>query len=318
VKTFKAIVTLGPSILDSDKLKEINGLGKCIYRINGAHVDANLAEKIINQVRSILKNPEIMIDLPGNKIRTANLSDPIRLNKREVFSLNNYEINYPFFYTHLKKGDIIKANDSIFTFEVLEIEGTTIKFLSYSDGILLSNKGLHARGIHKEIPFFFEKDIKLIECAKKNKIGYVALSFVRTVDDVLQAKNYLDKTEISIFAKIETAMALENLESILQEVSFINIDRGDLSTDIDILELAELQDKIIRTGLNAGKHVYLATQFLKNMENNPIPLIPEIIDLCRTMKQGISGIQLSEETAVGKYPMDCVKLIFDVANKINE
>jgi pyruvate kinase len=313
---FKPIITLGPSILDNDKLKKIDSIGKCIYRINGAHADDIISSNIINQVKGILPDAEIMIDLPGNKVRTANLLEPIRLIKGETFDLSDYEINYSKFYSHLKKGDIIKANDSIFTLEVIDIKGSTLKILSHSDGILLTNKGLHVHNIHKDIPFLFERDLKLIECAIKNKIHYVSLSFVRTVEDVVQAKKLLDNTSIIIFAKIETAMAVKNLESILKEVDNINVDRGDLSTDIDILKLAEIQDTIIKIGLKHNKNVYLATQFLKNMENNPIPLIPELIDLCKTLKDGISGIQLSEETAVGKYPIECIKLIFDAARNI--
>jgi pyruvate kinase len=189
--------------------------------------------------------------------------------------------------------------------------------LSHSDGLLLSNKGLHARGIHSEIPFLFERDHDLIKAACPAGINYLAASFVRTADDVREVKKLISEKNIYFIAKVETAAAVKNLSSILDEIEAILIDRGDLSTEIDILKLAMVQEKIIAEGLRRKKHIYLATQFLKNMETNPIPLISEVIDLCKTVSSGIRGIQLSEETAVGRYPVECVKLVFDAlaANK---
>lgn len=314
--SFKLIVTLGPSILDKDKLQKIDECGECLYRINGAHVDGEKTKKVVAHVRTILPEAKIMVDLPGNKVRTANLSEPIRLMKGEVLFLYDYQINYSDFYTHLKKGDIVRANDSIFTLEVVEIDGSIIKLLSHSDGLLLTNKGLHVRGIHANIPFVFKKDRKLIKAACDCNIDYLALSFVRTAEDIKEVKNLLRRDDLHLIAKVETKAAVKNVEHILKEVDSILVDRGDLSTEIDILKLAAVQDKIVKTAFKGKKNVYLATQFLKNMEKNPIPLIPEVIDLCKTLKAGISGIQLSEETAVGKYPVDCVRLVFDVLRNI--
>ncbi|MFH1305372.1 MAG: pyruvate kinase [Candidatus Omnitrophota bacterium] len=191
------------------------------------------------------------------------------------------------------------------------MDKTFLKLLSHSDGMLLSNKGLHVKGIHGGIPFLFEKDKSLIGLANEIGAEYVSLSFVRDARDILEAKKSLKK-DIHVIAKVETRAALENLPEILGEVESVLMDRGDLSTEIDMLELSEAQDEVIGSALRAGKNIYLATQFLKNMEKNPIPLISEIMDLCKTVKSGVSGIQLSEETAVGRYPIECVKMVFDV------
>lgn len=328
MKTFKTIVTIGPSMLDEEKLKKVNALGECIFRINGAHADARQAAELIDRVRNILPDADLMIDLPGNKVRTANLTEPIRLVNGETITLYDNQVNFREFYTFVNKGDIVRANDSVYTLEVVGIEDSTIKLLSHSDGLLLTNKGLHVRGIHQDIPFLFDRDKELIDVACTYSISHLALSFVRNVQDVLDAKSLITNNEIHIISKIETKSAVENIESILNEVDTINVDRGDLSTEIDILELANYQQYIIDKGLAANKNVILATQFLKNMETKPIALIPEIIDLCRTVQLGITGIQLSEETAVGKYPVECVRLIFDavkanitdqsIENKIHE
>jgi len=312
---FRIIATLGPSILDEKKLKKISKYGDCIYRINGAHITEKQVPKLVKQVRTALPRAEIMVDLPGNKVRTNNLSEPIRLIKGESFTLYDYQVNFPDFFAHLKKGDIIKANDSIFTLKVIKANKDRAKLLSHSNGLLLSNKGLHVKGIHKDIPFLFEKDLKLIDISRSSDVDYLSLSFVRTANDIREAKKVLKGCDMHVVAKIETLSAINNLDNIFGEVESILVDRGDLSTEIDLLELAMAQEKIVEAGIRANKDVYLATHFLKNMETKPIPLISEIIDLQRTIKTGIKGIQLSEETAIGRYPLECVKLVFDAYKK---
>ena len=317
--SFKIVVTIGDTLISNpEKLKKIDSYGDCIYRINGAHVDSGTLPRIIENLRAKLEAPKIMLDLPGNKIRTMSLSEPIPLIRGEMFELHDYQVNYPDFFSHLKRDDLMLANDSTSLLEVREINGATIKVLSHSDGILQNNKGLHVRGIHQDIPFLFPKDIELIEVTSKEKLDYMAISFVRQAEDIKEAKKVLAKNKNSgtqIFAKVETAKAIENLEHIFKEVDYISLDRGDLSADIGILDLPVAQEHVIDLAKRAGKNIYLATQFLKNMENNPVPLIAEIIDLHRTIKRGVSGIQLSEETALGKYPCECVKLGFDIFNQ---
>lgn len=318
--SFKIIITVGDALISNPKkLKQIDSYGDCIYRINGAHIDTDNLPTIVKALRGILGAPDIMLDLPGNKVRTEGLSEPIRLAKGETFELHDYQINYPRFYAQLKTGDLILTNDSTATLEVKEINGTAIKIMAHSDGLLSNRKSLHVRGAYRNIPFLFKKDIELIRIASLEKLAYISLSFVRTGEDVKEVKKILldNQNDMSqIIVKVETQDAVKNLDAILKETSHINLDRGDLSSDIGMLELPDAQEYIINSSKRAGKYVYLATQFLKNMEQNPIPLIAEVMDLHKTIKSGISGIQLSEETAVGKYPVECVKLIRDIFSKL--
>jgi len=316
---FKLIVTVGEALTGSpEKLKKIDSLGSCIYRINGAHVSPEHLPETVKNIRSILKKPRIMIDLPGNKVRLNGISEPIRLKKGERFLIHDFQLNYPKFVTHLKKGDIMLANDSTVKMEIIGIKGRSLNILSHSDGILHKNRGLHVPHVHGHIPFLFQRDVDLIKQACKLKIDYLSLSFVRKADDVREAKALLKRNrgaDMEIFAKIETGEALENLGYIFREVGMINIDRGDLSSDIGLLKLSGVQERVIDSAKRAGKKVFLATQFLKNMEKSPVPLIAEIMDLFKTIKSGVSGIQLSEETAIGLYPVECVKLVFDIYNQ---
>lgn len=309
--TFGIIVTIGPSVLAGETLEMINQSGPCIYRINGAHSDAKSASELIKIIRSRLPEAKIMIDLPGNKIRTANLDNPIQLNKNEPFSMRKTQFNFDKFHEFVKKGDIIFANDSTLKIEVMSVDSFFIHFKSHSDGILNTNKGFHLQGINDGLPFLFQRDLDLIEVSNKEKIAFISLSFVRNAQDVREAKKFIEDSS-RIFAKIETKQSLSHLEEIMAEADNFNVDRGDLSADIGLVNIPSAQEKIISTAKSLNKKIFLATQFLKSMENQPVPYIAEVSDLARSIQIGINGIQLSEETAIGKYPKECVHLAFEM------
>ncbi len=312
----KIIATVGPSLLHTTPLNEVHN-DRNIYRINGAHGGVDDIEKYIQEIRSQVSNAAILMDLPGNKVRTSNFEyGYIDIKENKEFDIAFNQTNYKDFYKHLNVGDEIWANDSIFRFNVINInkEESKITFLSHSTGRLLNNKGMHVRGIHQDIPFLFEKDLELIKLANKHKLDYVGLSFVRNADDILEAKELINESKI--ISKVETLSAVENLNDILEIVDYILIDRGDLSTEIGLEKVPSYQKYIIEKALFYNKKVFLATQFLKTMEFNMLPTIAETIDLYNTLKSGIYGIQMSEETAVGKYPKECLETISTMMNEI--
>ena len=183
---------------------------------------------MISQVREIIPDAKLIVDLPGNKIRTKNLSEPIRLINGETFELLHHQINYKEFYKYIKHGNIISANDSLYKMEVLDVCSTGIKRLSHSDGLLFNNKGLYIQGINCNFSFLLNADIKLIEIVCKCNVDYLSLSYVRTVDDIKTAKRMISShspPKIKIIIKIETAAAVKNIDSILREVDLINVDR---------------------------------------------------------------------------------------------
>jgi len=312
------IATVGPSLLHKTPLKEVHN-ENIIYRINGAHGNIESIESYIQEIKNQIPNAKILMDLPGNKIRTANFEyGYIDVEEGKEFEIYFHQFNYKNFYKHIKEGDIVLANDSIFKFEVVKIdnENKKIIFKSHSTGKLLNNKGFHIKGVSKTLPFLFDKDKELINLANKYSLDFVGLSFVRDENDIQEAKNLIKNS--SIIAKVETLSAVNNLDKILENVENILIDRGDLSTDVGILEVPKYQKYIIEKALFYNKKVFLATQFLKSMENNPIPTFPEVIDLYNTLKTGIYGVQLSEETAVGKYPKECINIVFETQKRLKE
>jgi len=303
----KYILTVGPALGREVCLGEVHS-DKNIYRINGAHGSLEEIEDNIQNIRAQIPEAEILMDLPGNKVRTANLDNGIVLQKGEQFTLRCDQFNYPGFYKHVKPGMTAWANDSVFEFEVVSAQEEKIVFLSKSDGVLMNNKGVHVRGIHEDIPFLFGKDRDLIRLANRYKLDYVGLSFVRSADNVREAKALLNQ-DVKVICKIETVDAVNRIDEILPLVKYILVDRGDLSTDIGIEKIPRFQKYIIEKALYYDVKIFLATQILKNMETKPIPTIGEIEALYEILKAGIYGVQMSEETAVGKYVKGCVQIL---------
>lgn len=309
------ILTTGPALLHEVPLEEVHD-ERNIYRINGAHGSIDDIESYIQEIRRQIPDADILMDLPGNKVRTRNLPNGgIKVEKGKEFAIPSDCFNYVEFYKHIKPGMTAWANDSIFEFEVVSSNEKEIIFLSKSDGILINNKGVHIRCIHEQIPFLFEKDKQLIELANKWSLEFVGLSFVRNPENVKEAKSLLSKRS-DVITKIETLDAVENINDILPLTNYILVDRGDLSTDIGVEKIPRYQKFIIDKALFFDVKVFLATQVLKNMETKPIPTIGEIEALYEIYKSGVYGVQMSEETAVGKYVKNCVDTLLKMEEEI--
>lgn len=309
------ILTVDPALLDEVSLTEIHD-ARNIYRINGAHGNIEEVENKIIKIREQIPDADILMDLPGNKVRTENLPDGgVMIETGKVFEISSKCFNYKDFYKHLKPGMIAWANDSVFEFEVVSSDADRIEFLSKSDGVLINNKGIHVRGIHDYIPFLFEKDLQLIQLANKWALSFVGLSFVRKPDNINEVRTLLrGKTEL--ITKIETLDAVNHINDILPLTNYILIDRGDLSTDIGVERIPRFQKYIIDKALYFDVKIFLATQILKSMETKPIPTIGEIEALYDIYKSGVYGVQMSEETAVGKFVKKCIETLINMEQEV--
>ena len=182
---FELIVTVGPSIMDAERLRRVAAKADCLFRINGAHaVEMDQVRRTIAFVRDCLPQAKILIDLPGNKIRVAHLQEPVPLLKGRTFILFHGQFNYKDFHRHLKPGQTVLANDSLFRFEVARVAGDHIEFLSHSDGELTNSTGFHLQGESLDLPFLFDKDRELIAVGVEQKVAALSLSFIRAAADV--------------------------------------------------------------------------------------------------------------------------------------
>ncbi|MCO5141930.1 MAG: adenylyl-sulfate kinase [Oligoflexia bacterium] len=308
---FDVIATLNLHLLNKDTLEKLFENGATIFRINGSHIRVDELNIYSSAVREALgKNVKILIDLPGNKIRTSVLSQPIILQAGKTFDLRANQINYSSFLKSLALGDILLANDSLFKFKVEKIDHEKVTLLSYTDGILKSNKGIHLIGKEVHLPFLFDRDRALIDEAKKCGVDYIGFSFVRTSEDIKEGLERIKDSPLKAIFKIETSPAVKNLDSIIKLADDFLVDRGDLSCDIGIENVDRVQKYILKTiKRHPKKKVFFATQFFHSMLENNVPLIAEICGFSDAVNAGVDGIQLSEETAVGKYPVEILQLI---------
>ncbi len=315
---YNIIITVGPSMLNKERLRKFSKALPCIFRINGAMGSKDNITNIIHAIRGITPEARILLDMPGNKIRTCDLFQPITVNKGCEFCLLNNQINLQEFCQKISIGDIITASDGKLRFQVIDTSDKMVRFRSLSNGTLENNRGLHLKGISDDLPFLFDKDREIIEVALENKVSFLGLSFVRRSEDVKAVKKLIGSAEVELISKIELMSAIRNLDDILQEVDHVIIDRGDLIGEVGIIELPYYQEYIIRKAVHNKVNVYLATQFLKSMENSPVPLISEVMDLHTTLSKMISGIQLSEETAVGRYPDQCLEVLTQILDFVSK
>jgi pyruvate kinase len=314
------IATLGPSLLTRTKIDSLIAAGVTIFRVNGAHTDAHMVASIVEKVRRFAGDrARIMVDLPTNKVRVMNISEPILFGAGDNFVIHGFQLNYPDLCQRVRTGDEVIVNDGMNRLQVTGVNGHSIEFQAEGAGQLGNNRGLiFTREIHApDFPYFFERDLELIEAVNDLNVELVGLSYLRHPRDKQEARRRI-RAERSLVYKIETRAAFENLERLIEPEEKILIDRGDLAGEIGLLQIPHAQDQIIRFAHQHRVEVYVATQFLATMESSPIPHVAEVSALYEIVKLGVSGIQLSEETAVGKFPLEAVRWIRDVERLVND
>ena len=301
--------TLGPSSINPKFLKFAQRNKVDLLRINMSHVNLTQLTKIIKYVRKFTNIP-LCIDTEGAQIRT-------KTNKKRFFKMkSSFKIHekkglfnfYPNeIFKKLKKGDIL---DIGFTGLEVKIAFKNKKYLKCSvlrQGYFENNKGVHLKNRKIKINYLTKKDYDAIKIGKQNKIKNYALSFTNNKDDVLRFSKLLKK-ENKIF-KIETKSALKNLNQILRLGNNFLIDRGDLSKDISIEYVPLAQRKILLEAKKFKKNIYVATNFLETMITNVIPTRGEVNDIYNTLELGAKGLVLAAETAIGKYPDECITVL---------
>lgn len=311
-RPLEIIVTLNQHLLDKKTLNRFLENGATRFRINGSHV---LPEDVVHYVAAVRSavgsRVKLLLDLPGNKVRTTNISTPISLTPGGTFVLTADQFNFPKFIDFLQPGDRVLANDSRYSFTVKSVDQGAVTFTSFSEGELIGNKGVHLTKSHPPLPILFQRDRDLIAQAIQNQVDFLGVSFVRTAADVKKVAELVQNSPVQMMVKIETREAITNLDEIvsMNGVDEFLVDRGDLSCDVGLENIDFYQKQILFHVKQKKKAVFFATQFLVSMLDSRTPLISEITSLTDVLNAGVDGIQLSEETAIGKYPMEVLQLI---------
>ena len=216
----------------------------------------------------------------------------------------------------MKPGDSILIDDGLIGLEVEEIEGSDIHCVVINGGIVSNKKGINLPGVSVNMPFISQKDREDILFGIQEEFDFIAASFTRTADDVLEIRKILDENggrDLNIIAKIENQQGVDNIDSIIEVADGIMIARGDMGVEIPLEDVPVIQKEIINKVYNAGKQVITATQMLDSMMKNPRPTRAETTDVANAIYQGTSAIMLSGETAAGKYPVEALRTMVKIA-----
>ena len=312
--------TLGPSTLNKYFLQNLNPRYIKLLRINLSHTDLKEITKIVNYIRRYTKI-NICLDTEGAQIRTSKLSKKIlNFKKNDIVYFKGHSnlINLvpKQIENKFKINDIISIDFNSVKVRIISQNDRICKGKVITGGMISSNKGVSIDRIIN-LPSFTEKDIHAFDIANKLKINHIALSFTSKSEDVVNLRKYFNY-KIAVTSKIESRKGLKNLKSILSEADNILIDRGDLSREIKLEKIPKTQKNII---MQANKHktpVYVATNLLESMVTKQEPTRAEINDVYNTLIDGATGLVLAAETAIGKYPNQCIEMLRKVAIEANK
>lgn len=332
----KIICTLGPATNTPEMIEQLAKAGMNLARINMSHGTQESHLKVIKAIKGLnrrLNHPiAILMDLQGPEIRTGEVGDTLHLNVGEIFTFTvipdiNVEeksvfVNYKDIIKDLKKGDKITVDNGLINLQVLDKneEFGTLRCKVLEGGKLGSRKHINLPGVRVNLPSITEKDKKDILFAVEHDIDFIALSFVRSADDVRQAREIIEKADghAQIIAKIENQEGIEHFDEILEEADGIMVARGDLGVEIEIEELPVVQREMVRKCIKKGKPVIVATHMLESMIENPMPTRAEVTDVANAVYEQADAIMLSGETAVGKYPVKAVSMLDKIARRIEK
>lgn len=326
MKKTKIVATIGPSIDNKNKIKKLIKEGVDIFRLNLSHGDHSYHRNLINLIREVDETIPILIDLCGPKLRIGKFEkNKIFLEKGDKFTLTTKKIignkdivsiSYKNLDKKINKNDLILLDDGKIKLRVVDIKDKSIITKIIIGGELSNNKGVNIIGKNLSIPSLTDKDKEDIDFGIKERVDFIALSFVKTKDDIIELKDILKRKnyQIPVVAKIEKKEAIRNLKQIIDISDGIMVARGDLGVEMPLEEVSILQKKIIKECLLKGKFSILATQILDSMVEKSSPTRAEVSDITNAIFDGADSLMLSSETAMGKYP----EIVIETMRKISE
>ena len=332
MKKTKIVCTMGPNTNDKNIMLELAKNGMDVARFNFSHGDYAEHQsrlEILKEVRKELDRPvAALLDTKGPEIRTGVLKDgkKVSLKEGQTFTLTTREIvgdetithiNYSGLNEDVAAGNKILIDDGLIELEVVKVDGTEIVCTVINGGELGEKKGVNVPNVKIKLPALTEKDKEDIRFGIRQGFDFIAASFVRTADCIREIKEMLDAegSAIKVIAKIENAEGIENLDEIIAVADGIMVARGDMGVEIPAQEVPHIQKEIIRKCNEACKTVITATQMLDSMIRNPRPTRAEVTDVANAVYDGTDAVMLSGETAMGKYPIDALKMMVSIVEE---
>jgi len=325
------ISTLGPSTESEVEIRGLFDAGCRWFRMNINHGNPQWHEQAVAHVRSLGKetNTDVgfFFDLGGPKVRIGDVSGDMHTDEHDtyIFTLeetltsrlnNKITIQEKAVIDVLEPGDTVTIGDACITFEITErVCGHEVAAKVLRSGVLASRRGIAVPGKFVDVELLTQRDKEFIQLAHKNLIRYFALSFVQTPEDVLSFREYAKEIGIPkpfVIVKIETMIGVQNIEAIAKEADLIMVARGDLMIDTGIAAFGKVVDQLIEQIQKLNVPFIIATEVMSSMIENPSPSRADVMNVYRAKKDGVWGIMLSNETAIGKYPVECVQTVRDI------
>ncbi len=325
----KIICTLGPSSESYKTICQMIKSGMNVARLNMSHGSLEYHQKLIDTVKKARQDLNvpcaIMVDTRGPEVRIATFKDgKVLLKKGKTFTFTKRDVEgdetqvglrFPKLVDIAKVGKFIYANNGLLKLKITEVTATDVVCKVVVGGELSNNKSIAIPHVPLEIPYINDVDREHIKFAVENNAEAIACSFVNCQDDILQIRSLLQEFggNPEIIAKIESLEGIKNLEEIIDVCDGIMVARGDMGTEIPIEQIPFVQKDIIKKTVKNGKYVIVATEMLESMIEKRRPTRAETTDVANAIYDGTSSIMLSGESASGKYPVEAVKTMADIA-----
>lgn len=324
----KIVATISDQRCDVDFVRALHSAGMNVARLNTAHISPETGKMMIENIREVSEKIAILVDTKGPEIRTCQTLSDTEVKEGEQVTLSystgvldnvkNICVNYKGFVNDLKVGNKILIDDGDIGLEVVEKHIKYLLCKVENSGVVKKRKSINVPGVEIKLPSLSDRDKEFIDFAIKNEIDFIAHSFVRNKEDVLEVKKILDESgsKIKIIAKIENLEGVKNIEEILDYAYGIMVARGDLGIELPEENIPTVQRNLVRKAMIHQKPVIIATQMLHTMIEHPRPTRAEVSDVASAIYMGTDAIMLSGETAYGKYPVEAVKVMNNIAEKV--
>jgi pyruvate kinase len=328
----KILATLGPATESAEMIARLIEAGVDVFRLNMSHATHEWVRRVVKDIRAASTARHrfigIMMDTQGPAIRTGDLSVPLDLQPGQKFTLTvrgerseeerSVDVNYANFVNDIDVGDVVLIDNGAIEMKVLAKSGNKVECEVLTEGKLGSRRHINLPGVKVSLPALTAKDIKDVQLGLEAGVDFIALSFVREARDLLQLKEHFvqDKPHPLVIAKIEDQQAVANLDEIVHEADGIMVARGDLGIEIPYEELPIVQRRIVKTCLQVGKPVIVATHMLESMIESPMPTRAEVTDVANAVFEQADAIMLSGETTIGRYPLKCIEVFDRIARRI--
>ncbi len=337
LKKTKIIATLGPASSDKETMLQLIQAGTDVFRINFSHADYDLVRKNVETIREL--NQEygfsvgILGDLQGPKLRVGVVKEGSYLNPGDILTFTNEKIEgdstrvymtYQQFPQDVKAGERILIDDGKLVLEVVETNNVdTVRARTIQGGPLSSKKGVNLPNTNVSLPALTEKDIEDANFMLDLELDWIALSFVRHAQDIIDLKELIknhpsNKVKTPIIAKIEKPEGVRNIEQILMECDGLMVARGDLGVEVPMEEVPAIQKNLVEIARKHAKPVIIATQMMETMINSLTPTRAEVNDVANSVLDGADAVMLSGETSVGRYPVDVVRNMAKIVKNIEQ